>query len=281
MRLRSTLLAFCGLAALVHAYGIWHYHDLISWIGSAVAYAALAVLVAVSRGPVPLLVGVGVLAIASTVLAVAAGTPAASGGWFAYEPFAGPSPRQVADVFAAHLARETVPVVGYGALALAVVRLPARRRLEFLLAGLITMVATGVWVASGVARGAVTATEALAMVAGPLLLAALLLVATTVATQRVQPVLVAGGLALVTVAALSALDPEQFQFVGLGIGNEFGAALGSVWYWLGGGIVMRPYSDAADVLSPVLAFAQIAGTALVTVGVLRARAGAASSDGGS
>lgn len=260
----------CGLAALVHAYGIGHYRDLMGWIGAAVAYAALTVLVAVSRGPVPLLVGVGVLALASTVLAVVVGvgTPTESGGWFAYEPLAGPSPGQVADVFAAQLARETVPLVGYAALALAVLRLPARRRIEFLLTGLAVAVATGAWVASGIARGTVTTTEALATVAGPLLLAALLLAATTVATQRIQPLLVAGGLALVTAAALSALDPEQFQFVGLGIGDEFGAALRSVWYWLGGGVVMRPYSDAADVLSPVLAFAQIAGTALVTVGVL-------------
>lgn len=268
---------FCGLAALVHAYAIGHYgDDLLGWIGSAVAYAALAVLVGVSRGPVPLLVGVGILALASAVLAVAGSVgTTVSGGWFAYAPLAGPTPAQVADTFGAQLARETVPLVGYAALALAVLRLPARRRPVLLLTGVAAVVATGVWVVSGIARGTVTTTEALAMVAGPLLLAALLLAATTVATQRIQPLLVAGGLALVTVAALSALDPEQFLFVGFGMGDEFRAALRSVWYWLGGGVVMRPYSDHADVLSPVLAFVQIAGTALVTVGVLRGRAAGA------
>jgi hypothetical protein len=269
VRLRLILLTACGLAALVHAYGYLRYDDLPAQLGAAVAYAALAVLVVVSLGPVPLLVGLGALALASDAVAVL--TPldtATTGGYFSYQPLAGPTPGAVGDMFVAHLTREAVPLLAYAAVALAVLRLPARRRPALVLAGLAATVAVGAWVAVRIAGAEVTTTEALALVAGPLLLTALLLAATTVATQRVQAPLVAGGLALTVLVSLSALDPEQFTTLAFPSVRVSLTALETVMSWIGGGVVMRPYSEYADWLSPVLAFAQIAAAALVTVGVL-------------
>src|SRR5262249_29457934 len=150
---------------------------------------------------------------------------------------------------------------------------PRRRRIPLLVAGILTAGGLAIWVWTSVTGGggefALTSTEALAMIGGPLLLVVLLLGATILATQRIQAPLVAGGLALTALAALSALDPNQFTVLMYGAAEVPETVLGVLGHWLGGVLVMRPYSEYAEVLSPVLAFLQIAGAVLVTLGILR------------
>jgi hypothetical protein len=149
-----------------------------------------------------------------------------------------------------------------------------------LLAGAVAAAAVLGWVAvqlatadpgTGYLRRPTTA-EALAMIGAPLLVALLVIAAGTVATQRVQALLVAGGFALTGLSLLSTLDLSRYSLVSFA-GNvaqpELAVETGLRWL---SGASLASYSayGSVDVLPPLFAVAQVAGALLVAAGCVRA-----------
>src|SRR2546429_1424713 len=153
MRLRVLALSVCGVAAVMYLLAIVVHTAQVTVESGAVAFAALAWYVVLARrtlpSPVrwPLLAGLLTLGLAFVVWALSdTAGETHEYGFFAYQPLQA-MPVTVLRTFGHGLRGVAVPLIAYGCLAFAVLRLPRRRRPPLLVAGLVAMLIPLGWVA--------------------------------------------------------------------------------------------------------------------------------------
>jgi hypothetical protein len=171
-----------------------------------------------------------------------------------------------------------LPLLAYCCVAVAVLALPARRRRPLLVAGPVAVLVLAGRLAWQLAHPNVffgiraRFPEALALVDGPLLVALLAIAAATVATQRIQGVLLGTGLMLTALATVPALDASRVSFAPPGMYFPPEPLVTTGYRWLSAVHLVYDYHER-QVLPAVLALAQVVGALLVTVGAVRAGSG--------
>jgi len=257
--------------------------------GGAAAFAALAAYVAVAGRSLRRLVRAGLLAglfvltlgFAGSALLVSARPKPNYIGIFIYGELAPPRPplSTVAGVAWHGALGAVVPLLGYGCLAVAVLASPARRRRLLLsVAGPVGLLALAGWIAWQLWRpepmflDRARFPEALALIAGPLLVALLAIGATTLATQRVQAGLLTAGMLLTALATVPALDLYRVTFAPPDVHFPPEPLAATAFRWLSAVNLVHDYHER-EVLPAVLALAQVLGALFVAVGAVRAGSG--------